>query len=89
MSQAQVMVYYWDFFGPDADQTASRFREHLEEFLEVNQARACQVGQESSFRGHLAITCKTPPELEERIERSLRPRRVLPGVMELPDSMDV
>lgn len=89
MGQAQVMVYYWDFFGPDADTTANRFQEHLVEFFEAHQVRGCELGQESSFRGHLAVTCKTPPELEGLVERSLRPRRVLPGVMDLPDSMEV
>lgn len=89
MSQAQVMVYYWDFFGPDAKLTADRFQEHMLEFFEAHQVQGFELGQESNFRGHLAVTCKTPPELEALVERSLRPRRVLPGMMELPDSLEV
>lgn len=82
MAMQQVKVYYWDFFGPDCQETAEHFQRHMEQFLFANNILGCQTGTESTFRHHFAAFCKTPAELEGVIEKSLRPKRALWGELE-------
>jgi hypothetical protein len=70
-----VTRYFWDFFGPDAERTAQHFRRHLDEFLEQHACAGCATGTESAGAGHFAAFCATPPEHDELVLRSLRPRR--------------
>jgi hypothetical protein len=68
-------TYYWDFFGPNAEQTARHFDEHLRQFLAKNAIAGCETGLESAGAGHFAAFCVAPVEAGQGIERALRPRR--------------
>lgn len=89
MAMRKVKVYYWDFWGHDAKGTAAHFQKHLNEFLNANNLEGCETGVQTNMVGHCSSWCKTPPELEETIERSLRPRRALWGEMEEPEVYEV
>jgi hypothetical protein len=67
--------FYWDFFGPRAEGTASHFLQHLREFLKKNECPDMPTGLCSEGAGHQAVFCSPPAEFEAAIERSLRPRR--------------
>jgi uncharacterized protein len=69
--------YCWDFFGPNARGTAEHFERHLRQFLATHDLVDCETGLESGGHGHQAVTCTAPTACEQRIEGSLRPRRVL------------
>jgi hypothetical protein len=71
----EPVTYFWDFFGPDAAQTALHFDRHLAEFLSRHGITGCETGTASSGEGHAAAYCTTPPEACSAIERALRPRR--------------
>ena len=68
-------TYYWDFFGPNAEQTARHFDQHLQQFLAKNAIGGCETGLESAGAGHFAAFCVAPVEAGQSIERALRPRR--------------
>ena len=72
---AAATTYYWDFFGPNAERTASHFEEHLKQFLATNALAGCETGLESAGAGHFAAFCVAPVEAGQGIERALRPRR--------------
>jgi hypothetical protein len=67
--------YYWDFFGPDAEQTAVHFRHHLDEFLTRESLLGCETGLMSKGSGHHAAWCRAPEPAGASIARTLRPRR--------------
>jgi hypothetical protein len=68
--------YFWDFFGPRAEGTAQHFLRHLRDFLQKNGCPEMPSGLRSEGAGHQSVYCSPPPEYEESIARSLRPRRV-------------
>jgi len=72
-----MKVFYWDFFGPRAARTAAHFLEHLEQFLLQNACLGCSAGVVSAGDGHQAVFCRSAPEFETAIERTLRPKRAL------------
>jgi hypothetical protein len=76
--------FFWDFFGPRADGTAQHFLLHLREFLAKNACPEMPVGLQSEGPGHQSVFCCPPPELEAAIERSLRPRRIVPEIAPAP-----
>lgn len=69
------VTFLWDFFGPDANGTATHFEKHLREFLTRNALEGCTTGTESQGEGHSAAFCVTPPSARAAVERALRPRR--------------
>ncbi|MDC0720058.1 hypothetical protein [Nannocystis bainbridge] len=75
---ARVTIFYWDYYGPDAEGTARHFLVHLGEYIVRNGLPECERGVESSRAGHGAVWCKTPDEAREAILR-LRPRRAAPA----------
>lgn len=70
-----VKTYFWDFFGPRAQGTASHFQKHLEEFLTTHALADCRTGLASERAGHHAVFCEAPLGAQDSIERALRPRR--------------
>lgn len=72
-----LRTFYWDFFGPNAERTASHFKQHLDQFLSKNQLAGCETGVASEQPGHFAAFCRTPPAHENALAKSLRPQRAL------------
>jgi len=68
-------TYYWDFFGGQAERTASHFLNHLRDFLDRNQLGDCALDLWSAGSGHHAVRCVAPLTAQNPIERSLRPNR--------------
>ena len=71
-------TYYWDFFGPRAEPTASHFKRHLQGFLEQHGIGQLALVDGSSAPGHCAVGVVTPPDHWELIEKALRPKRHAP-----------
>lgn len=82
MSDAAPRTYFWDFFGPRSQPTASHFKRHLQGFLEQHGIGHLRLVDASSAPGHHAVGVTTPPEHRELIEKALRPKRFVP----LPES---
>ena len=74
---------FWDFFGPRSEGTAQHFLIHLREFLTKNGCPEMPTGVRSEGPGHQAVFCCPPEAFQAAIERSLRPRRVSEGPVEL------
>jgi len=70
-----VKTYYWDFFGPHAEGTATHFLKHLREFLQRNEVADCTLELWSAGEGHQAARCVAPESAQTVIEKSLRPQR--------------
>lgn len=68
-------TYHWDFFGPDAQQTAEHFVRHLDEFIAREALEGCETGAASEQPGHHGAWCRAPESLEQTLVRSLRPQR--------------
>jgi hypothetical protein len=68
-------TYYWDFFGPRSQPTASHFKRHLQGFLAQHGVAQLSVVEESTQAGHHAVGVKTPEPHWELIEKALRPKR--------------
>lgn len=68
-------TFYWDFFGPHAERTATHFEAHLQQFLEKNALGGCETGVGSEQSGHFAAFCSAPTEVEDALVKSLRPQR--------------
>ena len=66
---------HWDFFGPQAEQTAEHFKRHLDEFLVREKLEGCETGTASEQAGHFAAWCRTPEAHEATLVASLKPRR--------------
>lgn len=75
---ARVTIFYWDYFGPDAEGTARHFLVHLGDYLHRAGLTDCERGIESPAAGHWAVWCKAPGDAREAMLR-LRPRRALPA----------
>ena len=75
MSEPEARTYFWDFFGPNAQGTATHFEKHLREFLTKNAVEGCVTGTESEGEGHLAAFCVAPALAHDIIQRALRPKR--------------
>lgn len=73
-------TYFWDFFGPRAEGTATHFVVHLDEFLAREGLDGCTTGRVSQGRGHHAATCRAPERHWPALERALRPKRWEEGV---------
>jgi hypothetical protein len=73
----ELRTFYWDFFGPHAERTATHFKAHLEQFLEKNALSGCETGVASERAGHFAAFCRTPAAIESALVQSLRPQRAL------------
>lgn len=74
-----MKTYFWDFFGPSAQGTAEHFEKHLSEFLSTQSLDGCLTGTVSAGAGHMSAFCTAPPAAQTKIERALRPRRILDG----------
>jgi hypothetical protein len=74
----RVTVFYWDYFGPDAEGTARHFLVHLVDYLARSGVTGCEHGVESAQEGHYAVWCKTPDAARTAVTR-LRPRRAVPA----------
>jgi uncharacterized protein len=72
---AGAVTFLWDFFGPNAEGTATHFEKHLREFLQKNAVEGCTTGTESAGEGHMAAFCVTPSGATELVEKALRPKR--------------
>lgn len=73
-----MTIYYWDYFGPDADGTARHFRIHLDEYIARSKLEGCETGTDAAGPGHSVAWCRTPDAVREAILR-LRPRRAAPA----------
>jgi hypothetical protein len=73
--QDEMKTYYWDFFGADAEPTAEHFLRHLDEFIVVNGFAGCTTGLSSDSDNHRAVWCRTGPEWERQVEKTLAPKR--------------
>lgn len=71
------MKLLWDFFGPDAERTATHFEKHLTQFLTDNGHAELPRGTESAGPGHHAAYCIVPEALLEPMKSALRPNRLL------------
>jgi hypothetical protein len=79
MSEPSQRTYFWDFFGPRAQPTASHFKRHLQGFLHQHGIAALPLVDDSSAPGHHAVGVTTPQEHWQLIEKALRPKRFLPA----------
>jgi hypothetical protein len=70
-------AFYWDFFGPDAEGTATHHAKHLREAVEKNRWQGSEVHVYAldAEAGHWVAELVAPSELEERIRGALKPRR--------------
>ena len=75
MSEAEQRTYYWDFFGPRAEPTASHFKRHLKGFLEQHGLGELPLLQEAKTAMHHVIGVQAPTPHWELIEKALRPKR--------------
>jgi hypothetical protein len=75
---SRVTVYYWDYYGPDAEGTARHFLVHLHEYLARAGLADCERGVESVSPNHWAVWCKASGDAREAMLR-LRPRRAAPA----------
>ncbi|WP_434414946.1 hypothetical protein [Nannocystis pusilla] len=73
-----MTIFYWDYYGPDAEGTARHFLVHLGEYIVRAGVPDCERGVESTRAGHCAVWCKTPDDAREAMLR-LRPRRAAPA----------
>lgn len=73
-----MTIYYWDYYGPDAEGTARHFRVHLDDYIARSALVGCETGTESAGAGHCAAWCRTPDAARDAILR-LRPRRAAPA----------
>lgn len=78
MSEPELRTYFWDFFGPRAQPTASHFKRHLQGFLNEHGIGELPTVEAASAPGHCAVGVTTPPQHRELIEKALRPKRFLP-----------
>jgi hypothetical protein len=67
-------TFLWDFFGPNASETAAHFERHLLQFLS-RHGFSGETGRESEGEGHQAVRCAVAPEWAEPLKRALRPKR--------------
>lgn len=74
----RVTIYYWDYYGPDAEGTARHFLAHLGEYIARAGVAGCESGVESTRAGHCAVWCRAPEAAREAMLR-LRPRRATPA----------
>lgn len=77
MSEARR--YLWDFFGPNAQATASHFQRHLADRLGQLGVTALATGVASEAQGHVAAFCEIGSESFVLVEQTLRPQRALPA----------
>lgn len=75
---SRVTIFYWDYYGPDAEGTARHFLVHLGEYIVRAGVADCERGVESTRAGHCAVWCKAPDDAREAMLR-LRPRRAAPA----------
>lgn len=73
-----VTIFYWDYYGPDAEGTARHFLAHLGEYLARAGLTDCERGVEPAGGNHWAVWCKAPGDAREAMLR-LRPRRAAPA----------
>jgi hypothetical protein len=78
MSDAAPRTYFWDFFGPRSQPTASHFKRHLQGFLEQHGIGHLPLVEASSAPGHHGVGVTAPPEHWPLIEKALRPKRFEP-----------
>jgi hypothetical protein len=78
MSDTAPRTYFWDFFGPRAQPTASHFKRHLQGFLNQHGIADLPLVDASTAPSHHAVGVTVPPEHWELIEKALRPKRFLP-----------
>src|SRR5688572_33462172 len=57
LTPVTTRTYYWDFFGPRAEGTATHFVSHLREFLSKHELTGCTVDTVSEGDGHHAARC--------------------------------
>ena len=70
-----IKVFYWDYFGPNAQGTASHFKRHLDEFLELHNLGGCVTGETTHAEGHWCAFCAAPEPAHDTLTQVLRPRR--------------
>jgi hypothetical protein len=75
MNEPAPRTYFWDFYGPRAQPTATHFKRHLQRFLTQHGIPDLALVEASSGPGHAAIGLATPPAHFELIEKALRPKR--------------
>ena len=68
------MTFYWDFYGPDAEGTATHHRRHVEEFLAARGIAGGLSGVQLA-EGHAAAWYEVPAERADEVGLALRPRR--------------
>lgn len=73
-----MTIYFWDYYGPDAEGTARHFRVHLDEYIARGKLAECETGVEAPGPGHGVAWCRAPDAAREALLR-LRPRRSAPG----------
>lgn len=67
----------WDFFGPDAERTATHHQKHLHEFSAREGVAGATSGAEPGSPGHWMAWLIVEAEDVERVRRALRPQRGL------------
>ena len=68
-------TYFWDFFGPRSQPTASHFKRHLQGFLTEHGIGELSLVESSQAPGHHAVGVVTPAQHWELIEKALKPKR--------------
>lgn len=70
-----VLRLYWDFYGPEAELTATHHQKHLAEFLARNRVEGAPELERDEER--VSVLLDLPRELAEQVGRVLRPRRAI------------
>lgn len=69
----RMRFFHWDFFGPDAEETAQHFRRHVDAFVAREGLVGCVTGVESDPPAGFTAFCETPEPAWDAIIRGLRP----------------
>ena len=72
-AQARVRYFHWDFFGPDAEETARHFLRHVQAFLDREALPGCTIGVEPDPPAGFTAFCETPERAWDAVIRGLRP----------------
>jgi hypothetical protein len=72
-AKALQSTLYWDFFGPNAAQTAAHFQKHLSQFLLGNAIAARLIELKSEQEFHMAVVCQIDdPSAARAVANTLR-----------------
>lgn len=76
LSQSERCRLSWDYYGPQAEGTATHFQHHLIEWLtREGYVGQCEVSLQSHTLIHWAVNCVVNLTLGEKIYRALKAHR--------------